>query len=283
MKTKLYAKQTDLTTANTELTRIAGEVTKITNDTNLKTLIKTNTAGQQEVDNAELTRFSNLVKNVNNNNNSQLQDQLTQAQQERDNYKGELEKQQENHKDCANIKSERDRLQQELVNKEKELLQHFIQELNLALTTGTITKEQVLQVIKEKIKNSPGNSGSNADLTAQIDRLKQEITELKNSKITSEVVRDKFETVYSNAGITVSASMKDKIDSTSSAEEKLGLKLDIMNEEIQKEKKQKDMAKRMNIIFGLLSVFSLLTVAFLLVKKVILPGSELGPKKKINK
>jgi len=103
---------------------------------------------------------------------------------------------------------------------------------------------------------------------------------LKNNQVSAQVIQDKFQTIYNDAGITVSASLKEQINNATNEEERLGLKLGVMKDEIQKANQQRDIAKRMNIIFGILSVFSLLTMALLLVKKVVLPGTELGSKKK---
>ncbi|CAJ0926612.1 21596_t:CDS:2 [Entrophospora sp. SA101] len=129
-------------------------------------ILATNPQGQKDLKQPDYNNLKALKDSGGGGNNSQLQDQLTQAKQDRD-----------------KAAQERDGYKKDLENKEKEISQKLNTELNLQLTEPTLA--QAITKISELLRK-PDNSTDCETWKQQLSQAQQTIIDLEKKLSASE-------------------------------------------------------------------------------------------------
>ncbi|CAJ0633691.1 452_t:CDS:2 [Entrophospora sp. SA101] len=238
-----------------ELTRIQTDIiAKLETDLGI---LATNPQGQKDLKQPDYNNLKALKDSGGGGNNSQLQDQLTQAKQDRD-----------------KAAQERDGYKKDLENKEKEISQKLNTELNLQLTEPTLA--QAITKISELLRK-PDNSTDCETWKQQLSQAQQTIIDLEKKLSASEqltAIKQISQVVMEKLfSYEISQSYQKQIKNVTSYQEIRNIEKELINkylgnkENYQQEKSQlikKQTQER--IIFGSLLVVSLLTISSLIIK-----------------
>ncbi|KLL03035.1 MAG: hypothetical protein MRERV_56c007 [Mycoplasmataceae bacterium RV_VA103A] len=222
----------------------------------------------------EILKKSLVLKNDLTNEQKQnqiLQNKIQQVEQQRDNYKSQLE----NHTcptcsevcckngDYVTIKQQLDQQKENykthLAEKEKQIISQIITECQLGLNPDSVL-EAVVTRIKELINKGP-DSQVIANLQQQLKEKEQIIADLSKP---SEEIKEQLVKLSQELGL--SDQVQQSLQSATSYSELVSKQNQVFSEKIQGVIKQKQMAQNWNIGLGVLSGVSLLVLAWLVVE-----------------
>ena len=266
------------------LAKINREIDKIEAKQELQGLIKTDSVGKKEVDESVLNEIINRL------NASAV------AQVSVDKYKSKLRG-----LGIANGgESANDSWENELINKsqlatelsqaEKDLLKFFSDQLGLDLAVDNISKEQILEKIKEKRPDGSACTHTDYDtirserdsLQTEMENKKRKISELEDENekaITKKVLVEKTNTSWDDWGVKVSSGKQEQIKNAASAVQVEEIRGEIIKSEFNRLKEENNSSFSLNLVLGILLLANLLILAWVIIQKQV-KGLEAGLKQK---
>lgn len=212
----------------------------------------------KDMQDATSQTLAGLISNYKSDKND-LQNQLTQAQ-------AELTKKQ----DYDAIKAERDNLQKQLEAIKNEL----------GVGSGA-TQEQIIAEI-QSLKLRPTSSNNHGDydaIKAERDSLKAENASLKNNDNEDDVIKKKIlakkiDDNFKALGFKISDAKRSEFENASSAAKVQEVGSEIITNQFNKLKSEKDSSFYLSIGLGILTIGSWVLLAWVLMKDTSLPKTE---------
>ena len=268
------------------LAKINREIDKIEAKQELQGLIKTDSVGKKEVDESVLNEIINRLNAP------------AVAQASVDKYKSKLrglgiatgkENANDSWEDELINKSQ---LAAELSQTEKDLLKFFSDQLGLDLATDNISKEQILEKIKEKRPDGSACTHTDYDiirserdsLQTEVENKKRKISELEDENekaITKKVLVEKTNTSWDDWGVKVSSGKQEQIKNAASAVQVEEIRGEIIKSEFNRLKEENNSSFSLNLVLGILLLANLLILAWVIIQKIIqkqVKGLESGLK-----